>query len=1424
MNVIDRVVGFFSPVRGLKRARARHAMRVYEGATSGRRGASWRARNTSANAEIHSGLRPLRARAHDLVQNTPHATRMLDILAAHIVGTGIVPVPNTGKDRIDNRVGALWDEWQKQGDVEGIDSFYSMQRLAVRSMIESGEVVMRFIDRERQKSKSAVPLQMQMLESDHIDATRDGPIVQSNEVAPGTVRSRLGVGLGEFDIRTGLWLWPVHPGELGTLSQKITILSKFVPDDELIHLYGRNRPGQVRGVTWFAPILTTARDFADFMDAVTVKARVEACFAAFITQPEDLGDVVEQSATLSEGDNAKLSADNPNAIQTTLEPGMMKLLQPGQDIKFAQPTTTSQVESVMMFDIMAMASGIGLTYDQVSGDLRGANYSSLRAGKIDFRSLVEQIQSLIVIPRLCQRVWDRFIDRAIMAGELQSRPDGYPVEFVRPAWQSINPKFDEDAEGRSVRAGRMTPQQYYASWGGNWKKNIKDIQQFNEACDEAGVEVEIDCRKFTRAGSKQAVPQPGAPGAAGPNGAANGAAKPNGAANGAANGSAASVQLVDSNGDPIDLADLQDMIDAADADGRGIESLPFRLKVSRVAKTGQNGHIAKRAEWNEEDHPRDPEGQFENAGGGDEAGGQGNGGGGSKGAGSGVSKLPGSVPGPAGGGSPQAVEGSGGLKGATLKTTYAPSDAIKSSLEASGATALEFHELGSGGAQVFHDRIAEAKSASPYGAAVALYAPGDYEGMRVFLADDGKVGFALKGDDIVSLFKHPDSTADKVTASVLSLAVDQGGKRLDCFDTALPHLYGASQFKAVARLKWDDQYAPEGWDKTKYTAYNKGEPDVVFMKYDAKAKPYKAGDGDEVETYDEGTAASKRSRRSHRKKKIAVREYNEADHPRDPDGEWTDAGGSEGGGGGDAGSEAEAPLNPEVVSVGGDDWNKETATRLEREYSGAREKMQAIIDSSQGKEGEDVEEESTPAPESWDELGNDVQEQIKDKWMADSHDEVYESEVQNWHDSGGALDDAKAELANGFMHGPGADHDAWALEALKDMRDERDDDASKRIPFTDQQIADALVIDYETGYDGKKDPTIEFNDEKLTAPDNLDTDPSLPGIEPKNPADALTEEMRDDIIATLTKAFNEAADKKESDMEAPEYLHESVNEWLPDAWDNKKDSDKFDEGAKLGLIPEGDNAPGSSGGEITLPATFDPLDKTGSARDYAATQQVARHASIERAVEVFAERNITASKEDIRSADRVLWEGWKGSSTGTEGRILQLAIADELGGRFRENEKNNFTREAITEEANNRFGHIGGLDGVKAYVRAKWETTQYMLEKSGDNVVQLFRGIKLEHEGTKVEDNHYTRLPDINVQRSGAASMTTDKGIANGWGQSSTRVVLRAELPRTAVVSVPAYGQNVHSEHEVVIAGTAWKRWDAWHQQAPGFEQVAMAA
>ena len=105
----------------------------------------------------------------------------------------------------------------------------------------------------------------------------------------------------------------------------------------------------------------------------------------------------------------------------------------------------------------------------------------------------------------------------------------------------------------------------------------------------------------------------------------------------------------------------------------------------------------------------------------------------------------------------------------------------------------------------------------------------------MYVTDDGRSGLAVKEDgDIVSVF----SDGGGKTHSMLALAVQQGGTKLDAFDTVLPDIYAISGFKEVGRDAWNEEYMPEGWSKETFAKYNNGEPDVVYMEYDAAYDPF----------------------------------------------------------------------------------------------------------------------------------------------------------------------------------------------------------------------------------------------------------------------------------------------------------------------------------------------------------------------------------------------------------------------------------------------------------------------------------------------------------------------------------------------------------------------------------------------------------
>jgi len=127
--------------------------------------------------------------------------------------------------------------------------------------------------------------------------------------------------------------------------------------------------------------------------------------------------------------------------------------------------------------------------------------------------------------------------------------------------------------------------------------------------------------------------------------------------------------------------------------------------------------------------------------------------------------------------------------------------------------------------------MTEAMKGHEFGAQVEIKSPEDLAQARLFRTEDGS-GFAIKPDgDIVAVFAGKGS-AKGSAYSMLQAAVAAGGRKLDAFDTYLPKIYETAGFRPVARLPWNDEFAPPDWDKKTFADYNGGEPDVVFFVYD----------------------------------------------------------------------------------------------------------------------------------------------------------------------------------------------------------------------------------------------------------------------------------------------------------------------------------------------------------------------------------------------------------------------------------------------------------------------------------------------------------------------------------------------------------------------------------------------------------------
>lgn len=470
------------------------AQRTYAAAQN-TRGTTWRDSGNSATAEVGAAAQTVARRARESVRNNPYAARIVDLWAGNAVGAGITTAWPTDAHA------AAWKKWAGglSCDAEGHAHFAAMQALVMRGVVESGEVFIRFLFAPATAS-NPVGLRLQVLESDFLDTSRNGTINGERTVQ--------GIGLDATGMPVAYWLFTEHPGNSWIFNASAT-LSVRVPVADVMHVYRKRRPGQMRDVSWLAPVQTHLRDLAEYESALLQKAKIEACLVGAVTDDGD-GVIGATSNSGTETQSADgLFRDARGNVVETFEPGLLLYRRSngaGSSFEAINPSSSGAHSSLARRALEAAAVGAGLTYDQVSGDLTQANYSSLRAGKIEFRRLCEQIQYGMLIPMFVGRVAERFHQQGAMRGLWASEmPDG--VEHVPPPHEMIDPLKDTTALIAQVRAGFVPLSEAVAGFGYTVKETVGRYKDDNALLDDAGVALDTDPRRVAKSGVAQDAAQ-----------------------------------------------------------------------------------------------------------------------------------------------------------------------------------------------------------------------------------------------------------------------------------------------------------------------------------------------------------------------------------------------------------------------------------------------------------------------------------------------------------------------------------------------------------------------------------------------------------------------------------------------------------------------------------------------------------------------------------------------------------------------------------------------------------------------------------------------------------------------------------------------------------------------------------------------------
>jgi lambda family phage portal protein len=481
-QLIDAAIEPISPSLAAKRRVARiglDAIRQYEAAQNGRATKNWRRPSSSADREIGGGLVKLRDGARDLVRNNKFAASAVRQLTAQIVGDGITAQAQHDDPAIQQAAQDEWDTWSASKVFEGRHDFFHVQKLVARGMIEGGEMLQLW------RPDGDIPFSVvDVLEGDCLDHTKtqnlaDGWIVQ-------------GVEFDKNNKRRGYWLFSDHPG---AVLWRTNFRSQFTSTDIIDHIFDQHRAPQVRGVSWLAPVMLSLRDAADITNAHRLKEKVAACLALIIeTSRENAG-----SPVLGQREQ---QGDGKNDVES-IEPGMIHRLRPDEKASVLNPSISTDTVNFLRFELGGVAASL-VPYYLMTGDVSGANYTSLRALQLGFGALLDDAQQQILIPLGSQPAFDRRMRvKALLTGDLRFRD--VKATWAVPKRPLLDPVKDLMGEIMEIRAGLKTMSKALAERGMGTDKVFTEIARLNAIIDKLGLALDTDPRRLTDSGILQAA-------------------------------------------------------------------------------------------------------------------------------------------------------------------------------------------------------------------------------------------------------------------------------------------------------------------------------------------------------------------------------------------------------------------------------------------------------------------------------------------------------------------------------------------------------------------------------------------------------------------------------------------------------------------------------------------------------------------------------------------------------------------------------------------------------------------------------------------------------------------------------------------------------------------------------------------------------
>lgn len=418
-----------------------------------------------------------------LVNHSRHAARNFDqarnyemLIRRHVVGKeGIrlkmdVRTPDGSKDRDANRIiQNAFTKWARMGQTTpcGRLSWWGVQCVGITALAREGVFLAR---KHRGRSFGDFGFQIEPLPLDLLDTDLTRTLPNGGFIEMGVECNRFGKPRAFH-----FWNAPQDAGHLSRYRKRVR-----VPASDIIMATLPEEVAQLLGV----PRTSTGMRMMNLRERFITSAMVAANYGAAQMMFFE---------TESGGGYAPADDDEFDEPPEQIEAGTTAILPPGLKAVPHDPKYPDQAVGPFLKTMdTSTASGLGVSHETLSGDLSGANFSSLRAGKGEERDEWQMVQRGFY-EGFHDHVFRDWLGMAMLRGKLgnlpMSRMEDYDAARWRPrGWPSVNPKDDASANASDLDNGLKSRSEICEARGVDFEELVEEIAAEEEAIRAANVD------------------------------------------------------------------------------------------------------------------------------------------------------------------------------------------------------------------------------------------------------------------------------------------------------------------------------------------------------------------------------------------------------------------------------------------------------------------------------------------------------------------------------------------------------------------------------------------------------------------------------------------------------------------------------------------------------------------------------------------------------------------------------------------------------------------------------------------------------------------------------------------------------------------------------------------------------------------------